>query len=99
MDKSKVKTLPCEAKAMNQQQPETLLWARGRRRWTDAKFKKKKSVLWSDESTFQIGFGNHGPCELRPKEGKGPFRLLPVQSSKASACDGMGRCDCSMPDN
>uniref|UniRef100_A0A3B4CB63 Transposase Tc1-like domain-containing protein n=1 Tax=Pygocentrus nattereri TaxID=42514 RepID=A0A3B4CB63_PYGNA len=36
-----------------------LLWAQAHLIWTDAKW---KSVLWSDESTFQIVFGNHGRC-------------------------------------
>ena len=44
-----------------------LLWARAHLRWTDAKW---KSVLWSDESTFQIVFGNHGRRVLRAKEEK-----------------------------
>lgn len=29
-----------------------------------------KRVPWSDESTFQIGFGNHGRCVLQAKEQK-----------------------------
>ena len=41
----------------NTQKHGRLLWARAHLRWTDA---KGKSVLWSDESTFQIAFGNHG---------------------------------------
>ncbi|KAI3374532.1 hypothetical protein L3Q82_021102, partial [Scortum barcoo] len=58
------------------------LWARAHLRWTDAL--KWKSVLWSDESTFQIV----GRRVLRAKEGKGPSGLLSEQSSKASICDG-----------
>ena len=41
-----------------------LLWAQDHLRWTDAKW---KSVLWPDESTFQIVFGNHGHCVLQAK--------------------------------
>lgn len=29
---------------------------------------KCKTVLWSDESTFQTVFGNHGLCVLQAKE-------------------------------
>ena len=39
------------------------------------------------ESTFQIGLGNHGCCVLQAKEVMD--WLLPVESSKASICDGM----------
>ncbi|KAF0030331.1 hypothetical protein F2P81_017062 [Scophthalmus maximus] len=42
-----------------------LLWARAHLRWTDAKW---KSVLWSDESTFQIVFGNHGRRDVSKKQ-------------------------------
>lgn len=51
----------------NTQKRHQLFWARGHLRWTDAKW---KSVLWSDESTFQIVFGNHGRHVLRAKEEK-----------------------------
>ena len=40
---------------INTQKCRRLLWARAQLRWTDAKW---KSVLWSDESTFQNVFGN-----------------------------------------
>ena len=64
-----VKTLLCKAKAIYQQHPETPPASLGRAhlRWTDAKW---KSVLWSDESTFQIVFGNCGRRVLRTKEEK-----------------------------
>ena len=51
----------------NIQKRRRLLWARAHLRWTDAKW---KSVLWSDESTFQIVFGNCGRSVLRAKEEK-----------------------------
>ena len=51
----------------NTQKRRRLLWARAHLRWTDAKW---KSVLWSDESTFQIIFGNCGRCVLWAKEEK-----------------------------
>uniref|UniRef100_A0AAR2L1I4 Transposase Tc1-like domain-containing protein n=1 Tax=Pygocentrus nattereri TaxID=42514 RepID=A0AAR2L1I4_PYGNA len=67
----KCKLKLCHAKRKpyinNTQKRRQLLWARAHLRWTDAKW---KSVLWSDESTFQIVFGNHGHCVLRAKEGK-----------------------------
>ena len=72
---------------INTQKCRRLLWARAQLRWTDAKW---KSVLWSDESTFQNVFGNDivssGP------RGNGQSGLLSVQSSKASIFDGMGVC-------
>ena len=51
----------------NTQKRRRLGWARAHLRWTDAKW---KSVLWSDESTFQIVFGNCGRRVLRTKEEK-----------------------------
>ena len=51
----------------NTQKRRWLLWARAHLRWTDAKW---KSVLTSDESTFQIIFGNCGCCVLWAKEEK-----------------------------
>ena len=51
----------------NTQKRRRLLWARAHLRWTDAKW---KSVLWSDESTFQIVFGKCGRRVLRTKEEK-----------------------------
>ena len=51
----------------NTQKRRRLLWARAHVRWTEAKW---KSVLWSDESTFQIVFGNNGRRVLRTKEEK-----------------------------
>ena len=52
---------------INTQKRRRLLWARAHLRWTDAKW---KSVLWSDESTFQIVFGKCGRRVLRTKEEK-----------------------------
>ena len=51
----------------NTQKRRRLLWAWANLRWTDAKW---KSVLWSDESTFQIVFGKCGRRVLRTKEEK-----------------------------
>ena len=51
----------------NTQKRRRLLWARAHLRWTDAKW---ESVLWSDESTFQIVFGKCGRRVLRTKEEK-----------------------------
>ncbi len=42
-----------------------VLWAKAHLKWTVSKW---KSVLWSDESKFDILVGNHGCCVLRAKE-------------------------------
>ncbi len=40
-------------------------WAKAHLKWTVSKW---KSVLWLDESKFDILVGNHGRCVLRAKE-------------------------------
>ncbi len=42
-----------------------VLWAKAHLKWSVSKW---KSVLWSDESKFDILVGNHGLCVLRAKE-------------------------------
>ncbi len=42
-----------------------VLWAKSPLQWTVSKW---KSVLWSDESKFDVLVGNHGFCVLRAKE-------------------------------
>ncbi len=42
-----------------------VLWAKANLNWTVSKW---KSVLWSDESKFDILVGNHGHRVLRAKE-------------------------------
>ncbi len=42
-----------------------VLWAKAHLKWTVSKL---KSVLWSDESKFDILVGNHGRRVLRVKE-------------------------------
>ncbi len=42
-----------------------VLWAKAHLKWTVSKW---KSVLWSDESKFDILVGNHWRCVLRAKE-------------------------------
>ncbi len=42
-----------------------VLWAKAHLKWTVSKW---KSVLWSDESKFDILVGNHGRHVLRAKE-------------------------------
>ncbi len=41
-----------------------VLWAKAHLKWTVSKW---KSVLWSDESKFDIIVGNHGHCALWAK--------------------------------
>ncbi len=53
-----------------------VLWAKAHLKWTVSKW---KSVLWSDESKFDILFGNHGRHVLRAKE-EGDFQpVISVQ--------------------
>ncbi len=42
-----------------------VLWAKAHLKWTVSKW---KSVLWSDESKFDILVGNHGRCVLQAKK-------------------------------
>ncbi len=58
-----------------------VLWTKVHLKWTVSKW---KSVLWSDESKFDILVGNHGHRVLRAKE-----EVLLEFSSKASIADGM----------
>ncbi len=60
-----------------------VLWAKACLKLTVSKW---KSVLWSNESKFDIRVVNHGCRVLRAKE----ERDLPAFSSKASISDGMG---------
>ncbi len=64
-----------------------VLWAKAHLKWTVSKW---KSVLWSDESKFDILVGNHGRRVLRAKEEGRPSSVLSAFSSKASISDGMG---------
>ncbi len=47
------------------QKPRRVLWAKAHLKWTVSKW---KSVLWSNESKFDIIFGNHGLRVLRAEE-------------------------------
>ena len=42
-----------------------LLWAKANLRWSEAKW---KTVLWSDESQFEIRYGKHGRRVLWTRE-------------------------------
>ncbi len=64
-----------------------VLWAKAHLKWTVSKW---KSVLWSDESKFDILVGNHRRCVLRAKEEGDLPEVLSAFSSKASISDGMG---------
>ncbi len=50
---------------MNIQKCHRVLWAKAHLKWTVSKW---KSVLWSDESKFDILVGNHRRSVLRAKE-------------------------------
>ncbi len=69
-----------------------ILWAKAHLKWTVSNW---KSVLWSDESKFDILVGNNGHCVLRAKEEGDlfylniPFSVLSAFSSKAIISDGM----------
>ncbi len=62
-----------------------ILWAKAHLKWTVSKW---KSVLWSDESKFDILVGNHRRRVLRAKE-EGDLPAC-YQRSKVSISDGMG---------
>ncbi len=47
------------------QKPHRVLWAKAHLKWTVSKW---KSVLWSDESKFDILVGNHGHRVLLAEE-------------------------------
>ncbi len=64
-----------------------VLWAKAHLKWNVSKW---KSVLWSDESKFDILFGNHGRHVLQAKEEERPSSVSSAFSSKASISDGMG---------
>ncbi len=64
-----------------------VLWAKAHLKWTVSKW---KSVLWSDESKFDILLGNHRRYVLRAKEEGRPSSVSSEFSSKASISDGMG---------
>ncbi len=64
-----------------------VLWAKAHLKWTVSKW---KSVLWSDESKFDILVGNHRRRVLQAKEGGDSSSVLSAFSSKASISDGMG---------
>ncbi len=68
-----------------------LLWARRHLGWTITQWKR---VLWSDESVFQVFFGEEWtPCAPDQRR-KGSSRMLPATSPKARVCHGMGLCQC-----
>ncbi len=62
-----------------------VLWDKAHLKWTVSNW---KSVLWSDESKFDILVGNHGCCVLL--RGGRPSSVLSAFSSKASISDVMG---------
>ena len=64
-----------------------VLWAKAYLKWIILKW---ISVLWSDESKFDILVGNHGHSVLLGKRGGRPSIVLSAFSSKASISDGMG---------
>ncbi len=64
-----------------------VLWAKAHLKWTVSKC---KSVLWSDESKFDILVGNHGRHVLWAKE-QGDLPACYQRSiKKNSISDGMG---------
>ncbi len=66
-----------------------LLWARRHLGWTITQWKR---VLWSDESVFQVFFGEEWMLCAPDQRRKGSSRLLPATSPKARVCHGMGLC-------
>ncbi len=70
------------------------LWAKAHLKWTVAKW---KTVLWSDESKFEVLFGKLGRHVIRTKEDKdNPSCWQPSWQPSSEACisDGMGLHEC-----
>ncbi|KAK3518572.1 hypothetical protein QTP70_004098 [Hemibagrus guttatus] len=67
------------------------LWAKAHLKWTVAKW---KTVLWSDESKFEVLFGKLGRHVIRTKEDKDNPSMLSPLSSEACISDGMGLHEC-----
>ncbi len=63
------KALSCKKEAICEPFSYRVLWAKAHLKWTVSKW---KSVLWSDESKFDILVGNHGRHIIRAKEGDLP---------------------------
>ncbi len=59
------KALSCKKEAICEHDPEAPSWLKAHLKWTVSKW---KSVIWSDESKFDILVGNHGRRVLRAKE-------------------------------
>ena len=57
-----------------------LLWAKAHLKWSE----KWKTVLWSDESKYEILFGNYGCCPAVKRRGSIQFI-----NSKLCICDGI----------
>ncbi len=67
------------------------LWAKAHLKWTVAKW---KTVLWSDESKFEVLFGKLGCNVIWTKDGQGQPKLLSALSSEACISDGMRLHEC-----
>ncbi len=62
------KALSCKKEAIYEHSPEALSCPVGQGSFKIDFFSKSKSVLWSDETKFDIRVGNHGCCVLQAKE-------------------------------
>ncbi len=67
------------------------LWAKAHLKWTVAKW---KTVLWSDESKFEVLFGKLGRHVIRTKEDKDNPSCYQRSVSEACISDGMGLHEC-----
>ncbi len=67
------------------------LWAKAHLKWTVAKW---KTVLWSDESKFEVLFGKLGRHVIRTKEDKDNPSCYQHCCSEACISDGMGLHEC-----
>jgi len=75
-----------ESKVNMVQKRRRVLWAKAHLKWTVSKW---ESVLWSNESKFDILVENHGRRSLRAKE-VGDLLASYQRFVKASISDGMG---------
>ncbi len=84
--------IPCVKSLLNNRQRQKhLAWAKDKKDWTAAEWSK---VMFSDESTFCISFGNQGPRVWRKRGEAHNPRCLRSSAKVSTVSDGLG-CPCT----